>query len=117
MAIDFKIDTVTVTNQPSFVDYKPITAVTSQMIDGSYTASKRTYGQVIKVIWGVDLAVNAVVAELRTKRNSLIEHTIAFTDVSGVTHTIDVLWDSDPAFKITTSYDYEPIEITFLQRG
>lgn len=95
----------------------PIVAPVEQMADGSYTASKRSYGDVIKVTWGLQAAKTAVMAELRSKRNSLVEHTLAFTDPTGTTHTKSVLWPGEPEFQLIPGYLYGAITVTFYQRG
>jgi hypothetical protein len=117
MAIDFKIDTVTMTNMPSLVAFEPPQGVVSQMADGSFLASKRTYGAKVVATWGIDASKLAVMAELRTKRNSLVEHSVAFTDPSGTTHTYNVVWPSEPSFKLIPGYAYGTIVVEFFQRG
>lgn len=120
MAIDAKIDTVAFTTQPSKVEFDPPEGVVEQMADGSYTASKRTYGAKIRFIWDAmngDATVTAVMAELRSKRNSLVEHSAAFTDPSGTTHTYNVLWPNDPSFRLVPGYLYGGITVELFQRG
>lgn len=117
MAIDFKTDTVLWTNQPSEVKFKPAQAVHTQMADGSYRASPRDFGAVIEVTWGVDISIDSWMTEARTKRGGLIEHSVAFTDPAGTTHTYDVLWLADPDFTIMVAYYFKAFTITFYERG
>lgn len=120
MAIAAKIDSNTLTTQPSKVEFDPPEGVVEQMADGSYTASKRTYGAKIRFIWDAingDAAPTAIMAELRTKRNSLVEHSVAFTDPSGTTHTYNVVWPSEPSFHLVPAYLYGAIVVEFFQRG
>jgi hypothetical protein len=120
MAIDAKIDTVAFTTMPSRLEFDPPEGVTRQMVDGSYMASKRSYGARVRYVWGAlngDGTITAVMAELRTKRNSLVEHTTAFTDPSGTTHTYNVLWPSDPSFRLVPGYLYGEIVVELFQRG
>lgn len=122
MPINTLIDTVAMTTMPSAVDFEPPQGVVEQMADGAYLASKRTYGAKIVMTWGVDAApapnqVNVVMAELRTKRNGLVEHVLAFTDPSGTPHTYNVLWPSEPSFRLIPGYLYGAITVEFFQRG
>lgn len=120
MAIDAKIDAVAMTTPPSKVELDPPQGVVEQMADGSYTASKRSFGARVRFIWDAlngDGARTAVMAELRTKRNSLVEHVVAFTDPSGTTHTYNVLWPSEPSFRLVPGYLYGSITVEFFQRG
>lgn len=117
MAIDLEIDTVAMTTMPSRVEFEPPQGVARQMADGSYLASKRTYGAKIVATWGIDASKTAVMAELRTKRNGLVEHSVAFTDPSGTTHTYNVVWPSEPSFQLIPGYLYGAIVVEFFQRG
>jgi hypothetical protein len=120
MAIAAAIDATPFTTMPSKMEFDPPEGVVEQMADGSYTASKRTYGAKVRYIWGAingDAAITAVMAELRTKRNSLVEHTTAFTDPSGTTHTYNVLWPNDPSFRLVPGYLYGEIVVELFQRG
>lgn len=116
MAIDFKIDTVTMTNQPTEIRVQPAESKSSQTLDGGFLASKRTKGAVITVTWGVDSALAGAVAELITKRGGTIPHTIAFTDRNSTTWTYDVQWLSDPQFGILVSYHFARFSITLYER-
>jgi len=116
MAIDFKIDTVAMTNQPSEIRVQPPEGTTDKTLDGGYVASPRTKGAVITVTWGVDTALDGAIAELVTKRNSLIPHTIAFTDRNGTTRTYSVQWLGDPPISILVSYSFGRFSVTFYER-
>lgn len=118
MAIDFKIDTVMMTTQPSRVEYDPPKAVLEEMADGSVTASKRTYGKRALVTWGVDAAPTAVMAELRTKLNGLLEHAISFNDKTGTNQAFNAVADcTEPSFTLIPGYLYGAITVEFRQRG
>lgn len=117
MPLNFAFDGgATFTYQPSQIEVTPVEAETVQGVNGGYVAIGRSKGTEIRVTWGVDVAVTAAMAALRTARNSTIAHTIQFTDPSSTNHSYKVLWLSDPPFSLGPEYLYERFSITFYER-
>ena len=116
MAFAFQIDAVTMTTQPTEVIVQEAPASRSQAATGGYLFSKRSKGAIITVIWGVGAATTAVLAELRTKRNSLVNHTISWTDAGSTAQSYDVGWDAEPPYTERLGNVFKPIRITFYER-
>lgn len=116
MSVDFTIDAGLLTNQPSEIEVTFPTASEAQASSGTWQATARNFGAEVKVTWGVDVAVTAVYAELRSARNSLVAHTITFNDPTGTSHTFSVNWLAEPPFVISVEQLYKRFSIVFHER-
>jgi len=115
MALDLEIDTVILTNQPTTIDIEEPSARLTKMANGGWSASSRAKGTRVKVTWGVDVSPTAVMAELRTARNSLVAHQLEWNDVTGTAHLIQVLWPKDPDYDINAAFLYDRITVEFRE--
>lgn len=116
MAVDFKIDGNTIDPQPSAVEYTPAEAATDRAANGGHVAHVRAKGGTVRVTYGAGAAKTAALAALRTARNSVIAHTVTWTDPSAVTTTLNVLWLSDPAYGIRMPELYDRFSFMLLER-
>lgn len=113
----FKIDGNTIDPQPNEIDVTEVEAAVEQMVDGSYVASSRAFGAVIKVKWGGDVASGTALSALRTARGGLLAHDIEFVDKASVTQTYNVIWPSEPSYKMMFGDIMSSIPVTFFERG
>lgn len=115
MALTFAIDATTMTNQPSSIEDTPVQANTFRGLDGSYTAFTPSKGRMLRVTWGVDVAVTAVLAELRTARGGTVEHTLTWNNEAGSGQSMDALWLGDPPYTQLPSELVRTFTITFYE--
>ena len=117
MAVNVEIDDVILTNQPSRIELIPAAALRTQATGGGFIGATRNEGDRIRITWGVDVAITAVMAELRTARGGTVAHKLEFDDPSSVHYTIEILWLADPSFTIMLPELYRNFTIEFLERS
>ncbi len=118
MAIpDLQINAVLLTNQPTTVELRPAEAVYVQTAAGNWLANVRDLGALIIVTWGVDAAVQAIVAELETKRGSTYNHTVEWNDAAGAARgPFNVLIPPIPV-RMRIEAEYDVLTLTMRQRS
>ena len=115
--LDFRIDGILLTTQPTRVRDTPVEAGIDRAINGGSVATVRSKGRKVTVTWGEAVAKTAIIAELRTARNSLIKHTIQWTDPSSATHgALNIHWLADPKYVIMPSTLYQAFSVLFFER-
>lgn len=115
MTMQLAIDGNTLTNQPSSYRDEPVQANTVRGVDGSYTAFSPSKGRKLHVTWGVDVAVTAVLDELRTARGGAAEHTLAWVDEDGDAQSMDAIWPGNPTYEQLPSTLVRNFTITFYE--
>jgi hypothetical protein len=113
--MNLRIDTVLLDNQPSSYFDEPVQATVTRGIDGSYVAQRVSKGRRLHVTWGIDVAVTAVLEELRAARGGVEEHVIAWENEDGDPQVMNALWPGDPAYEMVVSGLIRNFTITFFE--
>lgn len=117
MTTNVEIDDTILTNQPSGLEMFEAEGGTARATGGGFIGSTRDEGRRIRITWGIGVSVTAAMAELRTARGGTMAHKLEFDDVSGVHHTIQVLWKANPSYRISEAQQYRSYTIEFLERA
>ena len=96
MALDFEIDNVKLEPPPSRFRANPPSARPRRDIVGGYVASSAEYGWTFDLTFGSgQVALDEWIDALVTARNGTPNHTIAYTDNDGTTHSHNVIWPEE----------------------
>lgn len=115
MALNFAIDAVVMTTQPSSLRDEPVEASVHRGLDGSYTAYTPQKGRILRVTWGVDVATLAVLAELRSKRGSTPLHTLTWNNEAGSGQSMSAIWPGNPQYEQLPSELIRSFTIVFYE--
>lgn len=113
-SIEFKIDTVKLTNQPSGIEEVFPDPVVHSLIGGGRIVSEAMQSANVAVTWGADAARKDAISELRTKRGTVGLHTIAYTDITGSTQTRTVYIPKIPYSQFLLAEAVDQITINFI---
>jgi hypothetical protein len=118
VALDFKIDNTKLMPPPSRFRANPPSSRPRRDVVGGYVASSAAYGWTFDVTFGSGQVADPTwAATLESARNGVPNHTIAYTDNGGTTHTHNVIWPEEVMHYIRWGNLSEAFTIRFYERS